>query len=243
MYKSEFQITDNISNNSFSFSKRKNPTIHVPKIIDGGVDDVKIGNKIVFEDFDEHNNLKSCVGLKNFIRTIHPTTKKPIIIVDNHNHVFYFWYEARANGIIKDNSTLIHIDQHKDMRKPDVFLSKKDSDDLQKVFEYTNTHLNVGNYIPPAIDEGLIGEVISITSEREIIRAKHEARNTKHDIILNVDLDFWTPEMNYIDNKLKIAIAKKWMEKADLIVVATSPFFIDQKLALKILRDLFYNDK
>ena len=243
MYQKEFQITDNISNNSFSFSKRKNPTITVPKIIDGKINDVKIGEKIVFEDFNEQNNLKSCVGLKNFIRTNHPTTKKPIIIVDNHNHVFYFWYEARKNGVISDGSTLIHIDQHKDMRKPDSFLPKTDSNDLQKVFEYTNTHLNVGNYIPPAINERLIGEVIPITSESEIISAKHEARSTKHDIILNIDLDFWAPEMNYINNKLKLDITKKWMEKADLITIATSPFFIDQELALKVLKELFYNDK
>ncbi len=247
MYQKEFQITNNISNNSFSFSKRKNPTINVPKIIDGEIDDVKIGNKIVFEDFNENGELKSCVGLKNFVRTVHPITKKPIIIVDNHNHVFYFWYEARKNGVISDGATLIHIDQHKDMRKPesdiDIPISEGDIDkcrmqELEYIFKYTNSVLNVGNYIPPAIEEGLIGEVISITSETEIISAKHEARGTKHDIILNIDLDFWAPEMNYIDNKLKTDITKKWMEKADLITIATSPFFIDQELALKVLKEL-----
>ena len=236
MYKKEFQITDNTSNNSFSFSERKNPTIIVPKIVDGEIDDAKIGNKIIFEDFDENKNLKSCIGLENFIRTTHPTTKKPIIIVDNHNHVLYFWYEARKNGLINNGSTLIHIDQHKDMRKPDLFLSKTDSNDLQKVFEYTNSALNVGNYIPPAVEEGLVEEVISITSESEMQNAKCEINNS---IILNIDLDFWAPEMNYIDNKLKADITKKWMKKADLITIATSPFFIDQELAIKILHDLF----
>jgi hypothetical protein len=33
---------------------------------------------------------------------------------------------------------------------------KADSQDLQKVFEYTNFFLNVGNYIIPAEKEGLI---------------------------------------------------------------------------------------
>ena len=174
MYKKEIQITDDISNNSFSFAKRKNPTITVPKIIEGKIKNVQIGNKIVFEDFNENGKLKSCVGLKNFVRTTHPTTKKPVIIVDNHNHVFYFWYEARKNGVIKDDSTLIHIDQHKDIRKPKGDINKCHTEDLEYIFEYTNTQLNVGNYIPPAVEEGLIGDVVSITSEDELTNNKQQ---------------------------------------------------------------------
>jgi hypothetical protein len=36
---------------------------------------------------------------------------------------------------------------------------------LQKVFEYTNFALNVGNYIIPAEKQGLISETIQIRSE------------------------------------------------------------------------------
>ncbi|MBU0577970.1 UPF0489 family protein [Patescibacteria group bacterium] len=254
MYKKEFQITENVSNNSFSYDKRTNPTITVPDIVDGSIDDVKIGDKIVFEDFDEDGNLKSCTGLQNFIRTVHPTTKKPVIIVDNHNHVFYFWYEARTNGQINNGATLIHIDQHKDIRKPAEKLNN--SDDLNSVFKYTNSILNVGNYIPPAMEEGLVRKVIPITSESEInkntpegapvppdkgVRGFARLRGTESSLIVNIDLDFWAPEMDYIDNKLKIDTTKKWMEKADLITIATSPFFIDQELALKVLKELLYN--
>ena len=39
----------------------------------------------------------------------------PIILVDNHNHVLYFWYEALAHGIISRGSTLVHIDEHSDL--------------------------------------------------------------------------------------------------------------------------------
>ena len=69
MYQKPFQITQKIGNNAFSFDRRNKPIIYVPSIIDGNVNDVKIGNKIVFEDFDENDVLKSCVGLKHFIRT------------------------------------------------------------------------------------------------------------------------------------------------------------------------------
>jgi len=238
MYTAPFQITKKIGNNAFSFSLRKNPVITIPDLIDSTFDDVRIGSKIVFEDIDEKGNLKSCVGLKNFIRTKHPITGKPVIIVDNHNHVFYFWYEARFNKQIKNGATLVHIDQHKDTRKPKRRLAESASGDLRKVFGYTNEVLNVGNYIPPAIEEGLIGDVIFITSEPELKKSRSLIVNRKS-LIVNVDLDFWAPEMDYIDHDLKTDITKQWMEKADLITIATSPFFIDQQLALKVLKELF----
>ena len=256
MYNKPFSISANTGNNSFSFDKRKNPELYVTKITDGIIDDVKVGDKIVFEDFEsstssdgtDKGNLKSCVGLEHFIRTEHPTTKKPVIIVDNHNHVFYFWHEARNKGLIENGATLIHIDQHKDTRKPKKFLAKKESEDLQKVFEYTNYVLNVGNYLPPAIEDGLIGEVFSVTSEMELKNPKsltylpdfdELSRIAGRSLIINIDLDFWSPEMSYIDNKLKTDVTRQLMEKANLITIATSPFFIDQDLAIKVLKDLF----
>jgi len=254
MYNKPFRITDNVSNNSFSFGKRNNPSIFVTDIIDGSLSDVQIGDAVVFEDFDENGHLKSCVGLKHFIRISHPKTGKPIIIVDNHNHVFYFWHEAsslasdrgeaRKRGLLQNNSTLIHIDQHKDMREPSSYLSKQDSEDLQKVFDYTNTVLNVGNYILPAVRDGLIGKVIQITGEKELILSlvgendHSRLRDDGESIILNIDLDFWAPEMDYIDKKLKIERTKEWMARADVITIATSPFFVKQERAIGILREL-----
>jgi hypothetical protein len=42
--------------------------------------------------------------------------------------------------------------------------------------------------------------------------------------------------MNY-DNK--IAFVKKSIEKADFVTIATSPFFIDQELAIKVIKEIF----
>jgi len=39
------------------------------------------------------------------------------------------------------------------MRDPEKYLLKSESFDLEKVFDYTNNFLNVGNYIIPAIKE------------------------------------------------------------------------------------------
>jgi len=245
MYDHPFFITGKQGNNAFSFEKRVNPTLFVPNLIEGGLEDVTIGDQVVFEDFDDNGQLKSCVGLKHFVRMKHPTTGKPIVIVDNHNHVFYSWHKAREKGWIKDGATLIHIDQHKDMRKPPLGLDRGDNKNLQKIFEYTNSVLNVGNYILPAIEDGLVGKVISVTSEKELdewtpVGTCHGMfpQGKPTSIILNIDLDFWAPEMDYIDRQLKNRVARAWMERADFITIATSPFFINQMLAIDILREL-----
>jgi hypothetical protein len=68
---------------------------------------------------------------------------KKIYLFDNHNHAYFFWYLSRYNKLIKDNSTLFHIDEHSDMRDSGDYLLKPDSLDLKKVFDYTNYSLNV----------------------------------------------------------------------------------------------------
>ncbi|QQR83691.1 UPF0489 family protein [Candidatus Peregrinibacteria bacterium] len=235
MYHTPFFITENLSSNAFSFERRINPKLYVPSVIDGTVDDVQVGDHVVFEDYDEYDVLQSCKGLKHLVKTVYGAKKTPVVIVDNHNHVFYFWYQALANGAIERGATLVHIDQHKGERVPEVMLRRKDSGDLQKVFEYTNTVLNVGNYIPPAMEEGLVGKLVSITSE-QALRDHNPQRDSS--LIVNIDLDFWAPEMDYIDRSFSLAQTKAWMDRADLITFATSPFFIEQERAIAILKEL-----
>jgi len=62
----------------------------------------------------------------------------------------------------------------------------------------------------------------------------------KNGIILNLDLDFFQPDLDFIDYELKKKVILDIAEKADVITVSTSPFFIDQKLAIKVFKDLFY---
>jgi hypothetical protein len=59
-------------------------------------------------------------------------------------------------------------------------------------------------------------------------------------IILNLDLDFFEPKLDYIDYDLKKKVILEIAEKADVITVASSPFFINQELALEIFRDIFW---
>ncbi|MDD2907693.1 MAG: UPF0489 family protein [Candidatus Gracilibacteria bacterium] len=249
-YKKGFYIEKPVGNNAFSFEKRQNKKLYVPEIIDldiNDLDNIQVQNdvdKIAFEDFGFDDNLSTNYGLKNFYRI--RIKGKEIILFDNHNHAFYFWYEARNRSIIGDNNLLIHIDEHADTRDNNKYLLKPDSFDLEKVFNFTNEVLNVGDYIIPAKVEGLIGEVIQIrnTSNLEEYLKKY-FDNSKLDfwgdykVILNLDLDFFQPDLDFIDYDLKKKVVRDAFKKADFITISTSPFFINQELAINVFKDLF----
>lgn len=234
MYNNPFYIEKPIWNNSFSYSQRNNKKLFVTNEIIWNIEDLKLWEEIVFEDFDFDWNLVSYSGLKNFIRLKY--NWKEIIIFDNHNHAIYFWAEAYSRWIITKNSNLIHIDEHSDMRDPWIYIEK--INDLQEVFNYTNFILNVGNYIIPAQKSGLIKDIYQIRSEENIDNFSFEKIDKSVSNILNLDVDFFAPELDYMNYNNKINFVKKSIEKSDFITIATSPFFIDQELAIKIIKEI-----
>lgn len=232
-----FYIDSEAWNNALSYSERwESPKLWVPELVSWKFEDAKIWDKVVFEDFSMTSDvLMSCKGLDKYLRI--PYKDKEIILVDNHNIVLYFWYEARQRRIIWNWCELIHIDEHSDLWKNDFTISCEDSKDLEKVFEFVNYKCNVWNYILPAEKEGIIWQIHQIRSEHSLL--EYENKEIDRDIILNIDLDFWNPTLDFIDNDLKNRVTKKYIEKAKVITVATSPFFIEQELALKVFRELF----
>lgn len=240
MYSMPFYLTESFWNNAFSFYKRPNKKLYVPRLIKiNNFDDIKLWDEIVFEDYDFNWKLVSCSWLENFYE-IELKDFPPINLVDNHNHVYFFWHKARFDLIVSNNSTLYHIDEHTDLRDPWIYLEKEELKDLKRIFEYTN-YVDVWNYIIPAIHDWLIKEMHQIRSESELtdIKLKIDNDELEDNIILNLDLDFFQPKLDYIDYNLKKYVVQKLIKKASLITVATSPFFIDQNLALKVFRDLF----
>ncbi len=220
MYKTPFYLTDNRGNNAFSFDLRKDSKLFIPSLISGTLDDAELGNEVVFEDFDD-GVLKSCTGLKNLLEFEFRGVQA--VLIDNHNHAFYFWHRSGLK-----NATLIHIDQHKDMRVPPEMFSGA-------AFKYTNEVLNVGNYIVPAREAGIVKEIQFVTSEVSLDDESHFKTTNK---ILNIDLDFFAPELDYINFEKAKRFIHEHAKTASLISIATSPFFIDQERALKILRKL-----
>ncbi len=238
MYKKPFYITDCVWNNALSFSKRENKKLFVPSLIEiSDFSQIELWDEVVFEDFDFDNHLVSAKWLKNFYKIT--WQGKNIYLFDNHNHALYFWYLAKSEGIIWENNILYHVDEHADTRIPEKIISYNDTKDLQKIFDYTNFLVNVWNYIVPAVENNLLQEVVQIRSENDLLSYNFEKKETLP-VILNLDLDFFEPNLDYIDYELKKKVVLDIAKKAKVITVATSPFFIDQELALKVFKDLFY---
>lgn len=225
-----FSITQPVGNNSFSFDQRQQKNIFVPLLIKGNPSDLSIGKHIAFSeivDGKEHNFF----GLKNFIYFEHGQTE--IFIFDNHNHAFFFWAYAHQKGLINFGEKLVHVDQHSDMRQPQKWISKQDFNEGQKVFDYTNFDLNVGNFIQPALKLGLFNSVEIIDSSSAFEKFFSEK------IVLDVDMDIFSGEMDYIPYKLKIEKIREYIIQAKFITIATSPFFIDQQKAIGLIRKIF----
>ena len=220
-------------NNLFSYDLREQRYLTIPSCIDGTLEDIRIGDTIVFEEIED-GSLKSCKGLKHFIRLPYEITTT---IFDNHNHALFFWLEALRDGILKPGFELIHIDEHSDLWPNENKLDRERAiNDEHYAWEFTNFSCNVGNYIVPAMDSGLIGSMIRIENEFELdtYMKYTPAKNS----VLNLDLDFFAPEMDFISEKKKIQLIQNLLPKVKCITIATSPYFIDQWLAIEKLKKI-----
>ncbi|WP_099191735.1 peptide arginase family protein [Tepidibacter mesophilus] len=227
-YYKGFFIDKPIGNNIFSNKDRKQKNIYVAPLKAGTLDDVKIGKHVAFCEIEFDKEIKN-LGLENFI--IYDFNGKDIYIFDNHNHAFYFWIKSLKNKKFKKGIKLIHIDQHKDMREPEEYINNIDN--IEEVFNYTNFKLNVGNFIKPALNIGIFSEVFimdNLSSFNEQI---------DEEIVLDVDLDIFSKDMDYIDYDLKITKIRELINKSNVITIATSPFFINQEYAINVLKDIF----
>ena len=226
-----FYIEKPVGNNIFSYEERSNKNIYVPKLIKGTLEDVKVGEKIVFNEIDEDVEIKA-IGLENMIE--YKIEDKDIYIFDNHNHAFYFWNKSFLNGKFTKGCKLVHVDQHKDTREPSDY--NVDISDIKDVFRYTNEVLNVGSFIKPAIKHGMFSEVIIIDSSYGFDLEIEE------EFVLDIDLDIFSKDMDYIPIDKKLSKIKKLIKSAKVITIATSPFFIEQEYAIKVLKDLMKYD-
>ena len=91
-----FYIEEPVGNNVFSYDERTNKKIFVPKLIKGTLDDVSLGENIVFNEIDEDTEIKA-IGLKNLVQ--YEIDGKVVYIFDNHNHAFYFWMKSLHEGL------------------------------------------------------------------------------------------------------------------------------------------------
>jgi len=224
-----FYLKDRSGNNEFSYDLRgENPSLWIPPLCEGGLDLVRPGDQVVFADQDEHEDLRFCTGLACELKT--DILGVPAVVVDNHNFVFYFWAEALEQGLFSPGAILLHVDQHKDSRTPPAPYT---GDTLSDAFLYTHHVVNVGNYIQPALERGWFSQVVNVTGEFEL------NQRVEGDFVLNLDLDFFAPELDYISFQKARAFLRDHAQRAKLVTIATSPFFIDQERAIAKLRAIF----
>ncbi|HSQ88508.1 UPF0489 family protein [Romboutsia sp.] len=226
-----FYIEKPTGNNIFSYEDRSNKKIYVPKLIEGTLEDVFVGDKVVFNEIDEELEIKA-KGLKNMIK--YPYEDKDVYIFDNHNHAFYFWIKSLNQKHFSKGCKLVHVDQHKDTREPENY--NVDIEDIDDVFRYTNEVLNVGSFIKPAIKHNIFSELIIIDSSYGF------DLNIEGEYVLDIDLDIFSKDMNYIPYNIKISKIQELIKGAKVITIASSPFFIDQEYAIKVLKELFNYD-
>lgn len=256
-YRNPVWLTGPSGNNAFDLDKRSEtnpePQLRVAPLLSfenvtAALQQLHVGRDIMFEVFDD-DRVKSFAGLENFLLFPNPISDPvekttPVFVFDNHNHAFYFWHITQKTLSLTRPLTLIHIDQHKDSRVPAELLSPQDAEIPDKLYTYTNEILNVGNFIPPAVKTGLIDRVINIDSSTTLETMTAHSPRTHSDqtpYILDIDLDFFAPELDYIDHQKKIDLIKKLLPHAAITTIATSPFFMDQQKAIALIRDIFSN--
>ncbi len=187
-----------------------------------------MGSQIAFADM-ENGVLRECIGLEHFVNINwkHKTGNTKLMVFDNHNHALYFWIDAVRRGIVSLGFTLVHIDEHSDLWANSNHLDlRKAFEDESYAWEFTNYKCNVGNYIKPALDSGLVGKMIRIENEFQI--DEFLGYIPDNNSILNLDLDIFAPELDYIDERKKIACIQNLLSRIKYVTIAISPYFIDQ---------------
>lgn len=231
-YYSGFLISRPVGNNAFSFDKRVNKQIYVPPLVEGSLSDLAVGYHIAFSEIDEGIEFNG-LGLAQFI--VFRWHDVPVFIFDNHNHAFFFWTYGLRQGLFSPGLPLVHVDQHSDMWKPHIWpaFSLRDDNLLDQAFAYTNFTINVGNFIKPALHLNYFSDITIITGSIDF------ELTFDGPIVFDLDMDVFAPVMDYIGNPYKIDVIRRWMEQAAFITVATSPFFMNQPLAIDFIRKIF----
>lgn len=231
-----FYIEKPVGNNKFSYSERNSKKIYVPQLISGNIEEVSIGKEAGFIEIDEGRE-NICIGLSSMYKLDMGDrySEKDIYLFDNHNHSFFFWCKALQEKRFEKGVRLLHVDQHKDTREPEN--NDVDIYDIEDVKRYTNEVLNVGSFIKPALYHKIFDDVDIVDSTYGLERKIPEK------YVLDIDLDFFSKDMDYIDFDWRMDRVEEYIEGADVITIATSPFFIEQEKAIEVLKMLFGIEK
>ncbi len=242
LFESPSEITESVGNNRFGQIEGDAVlSLKVPRRIFGDFSDVRLSDRIAFRDSVEGGGNREIPGLESFVSTVWEGV--PFHVFDNHNYALAFWLEAHASGILPKGFRLVHVDMHSDLWKNGFDLDLERSGNSSYVEDFVNTKTEVGNYIDPAVRCGFVGEIVKIEGEDELESALARLENGEIDFalptVLNLDLDFFAPDLDYIPFELKKRAVLAFAKKSRLVTVATSPGFIDGEAALRTFGRIF----
>lgn len=240
-YTTETYLTTAKGNNALTFRERKKQNsdtiLRIPPLVAWKVEDIVFDKKnICYEYVDENQKLITSYGLKSLVKI--DFHDKDLYIVDNHNHAFAMWWRSFLAWKIQWWSKLIHIDQHSDLAEPEHYIDTSYEDINQQYVDlYTNDVLTIASFIKPAKKCGLICDYDMIMTEYKLLQVYNVTENS---LIVDIDLDFWAPEMWIEQYEKTINQVRKLMFHPHVwcITIATSPTYIDQERALHVLKDL-----
>lgn len=241
-------------NNTFAYEKRSfvdpDPKLWIPPLQTiQHVSQILLWSETVFCECDDAWALQYFTGLNAVYQV--DGQHCPIYIFDNHNYALWFWGKQNNFCTKKDacNASLyipdvIHIDQHSDLWPTPTTAQIPDFTTCtdEQCFDYVVRTCNVGNFINPALDAGIIWSCNWIKNQYDL--EYHFGRNRcnlspqqpqwSSQCRLDIDLDFWAPGM-WTDLEKTIPIVRSLIHEASLVTIATSPYFLDQHRALKLL--------
>lgn len=254
-YDKGFYLRKEAGNNAFSWEQRERKAIYVAPFIKTRHFAITKGSEIAFAEVEEGRE-KNYAGLAEFLML--EEKNKNIYIFDNHNHGFYVIFKEVYHQKIPKGLPMIHFDQHKDMRKPPYSFAEVSEhlDEVrlfweecygpdgecatalsQQAFFYCNAVLNVGNFIVPMIEEGWISEAVMMDSSYALAEGEAILKRCPA-YILDIDLDFFSEEMDYIPYERKVESIRRFLPGARLITICTSPYFVSFERAQRALYDI-----
>lgn len=97
-------------------------------------------------------------------------TTIPVLIFEEHNEAFFVWhYAVQKNWLPKSGNTLLHIDEHSDMRTPRFTYSINSlNGNLQQLYDFTYNELTIENFIIPAIYQQLVNKIYWVRQSKDV---------------------------------------------------------------------------
>ncbi len=237
-YLSPFILKSNHWNNALSFDARIekfwDAKITIPSLKKiSSTQEIQLWHEIVLEEINDSWKIFQSIWLQNIYELDHDI---PIYIFDNHNHALYFWINHISSLNITSQITLLHIDQHSDMNVPWNVISKNVITDPTELRKYVNLECQISNFIVPFTQLFPSTNIQRIKSESELLSYTLEKNGFT---IIDIDLDFWAPEMSSEYKTTTINLVKNLVNKADIVTIASSPLFLEQEYALELLNIIF----